>query len=248
MSSQESEPNHKRRRTNAAAPHGQRQGRDTPQERQQESGSGDGQQQLLGRQQPAGTSATPAPVQRPLAGTFAGPAGRWRQYTQREVDAYHGLLMLRYGPIVDFQRRGNPTQLTMSSPSHLPVAVGSGITSENRASKSTDDGTVVTTATSSNTNAATTTTMGPPPRPTTVHPQQGGLTKTTQPNHESQGKGKGKGKRKPKPPAKRYSCYHCHYTALGVTYVCRHLQNKHGVAPDQVDVARIRASEVQCLW
>lgn len=57
-------------------------------------------------QQPVGESAggTAAQTRDPLEElaeyTFAGTGSNWRAYTQREADAYHGLLQLRYGPVV----------------------------------------------------------------------------------------------------------------------------------------------------
>ncbi|KAL6241532.1 hypothetical protein RBB50_011555 [Rhinocladiella similis] len=241
MANQGSAANWNQRRINTAAPPGQRQGRGHLQERQQEIGSSlQQQQQALGRAQPTRLPTRPAPVQHPLGGTFAGPAGQWRQYTPREVDAYHGLLALRYGPIVEFPRTEN-SQLTMSSLAR-PL-VGSGNASQNQSASRNDNRTVVVAA------AAAATAMGPPALPGSHRPQ-GGSPEGTQPYSQTQtnDRAKDKGKGKPKQPAKRYSCYLCEYTALGVAYVGRHLQNKHGVPADQVDRGRIEASEVQCLW
>ncbi|KIW19346.1 hypothetical protein PV08_03641 [Exophiala spinifera] len=239
MVDQGSTPNIKKRRTNAAQPPlGQRQGQN-PASRQRQQDGGISQQDTLGGAQAVSLPTQPRPVQHPLGGTFAGPAGRWRQYTPREVDAYHGLLALRYGPMVEFPRSENPNltvnpSLTMSS---LPgLVVGSDNTSENQPAGSKDNRTVAVAN------------MRPPPAGAANHQPQTGSLKRTQRDSDNETQDSGNGRKRPRPPPKRYSCYLCEYTALGVTYVSRHLQNKHDVASDQIDQVRIRASEVQCLW
>lgn len=159
-------------------------------------------------------------------GTFTGPAGRWRAYDQREVDAYHGLLNLRYGPMAEVAS----TRHSVASRRSFSGGVGL----ENRHVRAASN------ARQPQPNVIDINNPARPLGQEVTREQTSGVASQEQ-AQEQQGS-------RSRSPAKRYSCYMCDWTGLGIPYVRNHMLRRHGMTEAELDHGRIQASMVECLW
>jgi len=169
----------------------------------------------------------------PHAGTFAGPAGNWRAYDRREVDAYHGLLSLRYGPLVEAPSisYSMTTRETSGGGANFP-AHSTGAASDTRQLRPRiHDGNNVMGSSGQ---------MIRPAGPQSAHKQA--------PSPADQGDGHGQDARRARDPPRRYSCYMCEWTGLGFSWARNHMMRRHGLNESEMDYQRIQESEVVCLW
>ncbi|KAI1608382.1 hypothetical protein EDD36DRAFT_423285 [Exophiala viscosa] len=170
----------------------------------------------------------------PHTGTFTGPAGSWRAYNRREVDAYHGLLSLRYGPMVEATSASyNMTtrQASGGRSGNVPAQFMGAATNARQVRPKVHDSDSI---------------MGSsrqslrPVKPQAAHKQT--------PSPASQGEGGGQDARRVRDPPRRYSCYMCEWTGLGFSWARNHMLRRHGLNESEMDYQRIQASEVVCLW